>query len=348
MKVLIVGLGSIGQRHLRNLHALVGPDLEVSAWRVRRLTHVVTDRQDIEAGSNIEEKYRIRVHKDLDHALAGQPDVVLVCNPSSLHIPVALRAARAGCHLFLEKPLSHNLDSIQELIETVESRDLVGLVGYQMRFHPCLLRLREVLRAGQIGRVAAVRMEVGEYLPAWHGYEDYCQSYAARSDLGGGALLSQIHEMDMIYWLFGLPVSIYALGGHLSRLELDVEDTASTLMACRADGREIPVHLHQDFLQRPGARRAQIIGDAGKVEVDLRAPSITIHGEGGTLRDHVALPEFQRNQLFLDQTAHLLACLSRKQKPLVTIRDGAQSLRMALAAKQSIATGAVVRLTPGF
>jgi predicted dehydrogenase len=211
-----------------------------------------------------------------------------------------------------------------------------------------LLRLRDVLGAGEIGRVAAVRMEVGEYLPEWHGYEDYRQSYAARSDLGGGALLSQIHEMDMIYWLFGLPASLFALGGLLSRLEIDVEDTASTLMACRVDGRVVPVHLHQDFLQRPGARRVQVVGDAGKVEIDLRAPSITVFGGDGQLREQTEFKQFQRNQLFLDQTAHLLACLSGKQKPAVTIRDGAQSLRMALAARESMDTGRVVDLTPGF
>jgi predicted dehydrogenase len=346
MKVLMIGLGGIGQRHLRNLKTLLGDDLQVSAFRVRRLHHVVTDRLDIEPGADIETKYNITVHHDLDKALAEKPDLALVCNPSSLHVPVALRAAQAGCHLFLEKPLSHNLDSVSELVDAVEKRNLVGLVGYQLRFHPCLLRLHETLRAGAIGAVLAVRMQVGEYLPGWHAYEDYKQMYASRSELGGGVVLSQIHEMDAIYWLFGLPERLFSLGGHLSRLEIDVEDTASTLMQCRVGGRLVPVHLHQDYIQRPPARGYEVIGDAGKILVDLRAPNITVFGEDGAVREQRTFDQFLRNQLFLDEMAHLLACLRREETPRVTVRDGAQSLRTALAAKESMRTGRVIDLAP--
>ena len=101
-----------------------------------------------------------------------------------------------------------------------------------MRFHPCLQRLHELVQEKKVGRILSVRAEIGEYLPGWHTYEDYRQMYASRQDLGGGVILSQIHELDYLYWLFGLPRSVYALGGHLSRLEIDVEDTADILMEC--------------------------------------------------------------------------------------------------------------------
>jgi predicted dehydrogenase len=348
VKVLMIGLGGIGQRHLRNLHTILGPELDVSAYRVRRLTQVLTDRLEIEPGADIEQKYQINVYEDLDRALAWGPDLAMICNPSSLHVPIALEAARAGCHLFVEKPLSHNLDSVSDLIAEVESRSLVGLVGYQLRFHPCLVRLHELLGQGAIGRLVAVRMEVGEYLPGWHTYEDYRQMYASRPELGGGVVLSQIHEMDAIYWLFGLPECVFALGGHLSRLEVDVEDTASILMRCRSDGRGIPIHLHQDYIQRPPSRGYQIIGDSGKVLVDLRAPGITVYDGEGAVREQTVFDQFQRNQLFTDEITHLLACLRWEQEPVVTLRDGAQSLRMALAAKESIDTGRVVDLAPKF
>jgi predicted dehydrogenase len=344
----MIGLGGIGQRHLRNLHALLGGDLQVSAYRVRRLPQVVTDTLQIEQGADIEKKYRVKVFNDLDEALDARPDLALVCNPSSLHVPAALKAARAGCHLFLEKPLSHNLDGVAELIGEVEQRGLVALVGYQLRFHPCLQRLKEIVHGGAIGRVVAVRMEVGEYLPGWHTYEDYRQMYAARPDLGGGVVLSQIHEMDQVYSLFGLPERVFALGGHLTRLEIDVEDTASILMQCRADGRAVPVHLHQDYIQRPPSRQYQVIGDAGKVLIDLRAASLTHYDGEGQVREQVTHDQFPRNQLFFDEMTHLLACVRREQAPLVSIRDGAQSLRMALAAKESIDTGRVVELSPAF
>ncbi|MEI6916303.1 MAG: Gfo/Idh/MocA family oxidoreductase, partial [Armatimonadota bacterium] len=117
MKVLIVGLGGIGQRHARNLRALLGSSVEIMAYRVRGHSRVLTDRLTLEAASRVEEKYAIRAYGDLDQALAQAPDSVFVCNPSSLHIPVALSAAQAGCHLFIEKPLSSTLESAKTVLK---------------------------------------------------------------------------------------------------------------------------------------------------------------------------------------------------------------------------------------
>jgi len=292
----------------------------------------------------VEEKYGLKVFSDLGAALGEGPDAVLVCNPSSLHMPVALQAARAGCALFIEKPLSHSAEGSRELIEVVETERLVGLVGYQMRFHPCLQRMHALLEARAIGRVVAVRIEVGEYLPGWHTYEDYRQMYASRVDLGGGVVLSQIHELDYVYWLFGMPTRVFAMGGHLTRLEVDVEDTASILLECIVDGRAIPVHVHQDYIQRPPSRTCEVIGDAGKIQVDLRQQTITAFDGEGNISESSSYPGFQRSQLFLEEMRHFLACLEGRETPRVSVRDGARSLMIALAAKQSIETGQVIDL----
>jgi predicted dehydrogenase len=345
MKFLIAGLGGIGQRHVRNLRALVGPDAEILAYRVRRDSPTLTDSLSVEPGSSVEEKYRLRAFDDLESALAERPDAVLVCNPSSLHMQVALKAAQAGCALFVEKPLSNTIEGTSELIDVVETKGLVGLVGYQMRFHPSLLRARALLEAGAIGRIVAVRIEVGEHLPSWHTYEDYRRMYASRADLGGGVILSQIHELDYVYWLFGIPTRVFALGGHLTRLELDVEDTASILLECTVDGRAIPVHVHQDYIQRPPSRTCEVIGDAGKIIVDLRQLTVTVFDAEGNVAESSTNPDFERNHLFLDEMRHFLACLEGVETPRVSIRDGARSLMIALAAKQSMATGQVVDLT---
>ena len=341
MKVLMIGLGGIGQRHLRNLHTLLGDRLEVLAYRVRRHSDVLTDKLQVEPGSTLEEKYRVTVFDDLDTALAQRPEAAFICNPSSLHLPVAMAAARAGCHLFIEKPLSHDVRDVDALIDLVESKKLAALVAYQMRFHPCLQEVRALLARTAVGRVVAVRAEVGEYLPGWHPYEDYRQMYASRSDLGGGVVLSQIHEMDYILWLFGFPKRLFAVGGHLTRLEVDVEDVASILMDCGG----IPVHLHQDYIQTPPSRTLQIVGDAGKILVDFRALSVESFDEKGVFARVKAFPDFERNQLFLDELKHFFACIRGEEKPLVSLRDGARSLRMALAAKESLATGRVVELS---
>jgi len=344
MKFLFIGLGGIGQRHLRNLRSLLGDSAEVHAFRVRRLTQTLNSQLEIEPGTSLETKYDVIVHDQLEKALAQRPDAVFICNPSSLHIPIALEAANAGAHLFIEKPLSHNLEGIERLCRTVKERGLTGLVGYQLRFHPCVRLLHEQVCKGSIGRPLAARVDVGEYLPYWHRYEDYRQMYAARADLGGGVILSQIHEMDYLYWLFGLPRRIFTLGGHLSSLEIDVEDVASSLLEFEVNGRLLPVQLHQDYVQRPPSRGCEVIGDEGKIRMSLSALTFDRYDSNGGLAEHHSFESFQRNELFLDELKHFLDCVQGKATPLVSLGDGAQSLRMALAAKHSLETGEIVKL----
>jgi len=157
VRFLVAGLGAIGQRHVRNLRALYGAEIEILAYRARGWTRVLTDRLHIETDVGLHEKYNIHAFDDLAQALAARPDAVLVCNPSSLHLPVAREAAQAGCHLFVEKPLSNNLEDVDELIQFVEEKKLVGMVGYQMRFHPCLRAAHALLSQNALGRVVAVR-----------------------------------------------------------------------------------------------------------------------------------------------------------------------------------------------
>jgi predicted dehydrogenase len=344
MKALVVGLGGIGQRHVRNLRTILGDSLELIAYRVRGLTHMVTPTLQLDTAKNIEQEYGITVFDDLAKALAQRPDIALICNPSGKHVPAALACVEAGCDLFLEKPVSNSLDGVDELLSAVESRKRIVMVGYQLRFHPCLQALRQLLDSGKLGRVLAVRATVGEYLPNWHKYEDYRQMYASRADLGGGVILSQIHELDYLYSLFGLPRRVFALGGHWSSLEIDVEDVASVLLECQVGGKPVAVHLHQDYVQRPPSRQCEVICDQGKAIADFAALRVTAYDSTGESLESQDFSGFDRNILFMEQTRHFLECVEQRRQPVVNLRDGVQSLRMALAAKESIATGAPVNL----
>lgn len=339
MRCLFLGLGGVGQRHLRNLRTLRGRDVEVWAYRVRREPHVIGDRLEIQKGEDVETKYDVRATTDLDQAFDARPDVVFVTNPTSLHLELALRAAEAGCHLFIEKPLSHSLDGVGELIRIVEKKKLTAFVGYQLRQHPGFLRLREIVESGVIGQVLSVSAEVGEYLPGFHPYEDYRRMYAARRELGGGVTLTQIHELDYLCALFGMPEKVYSLGGQLSSLDLDVEDVAVSILAARrADGKLLPIELHQDYVQRPPARRCRVIGENGRVEWSLSGGSLVrwTAGQAVETRDYSAL---ERNQLFLDELRHFLTCVETGARPEIDLRDGAKSLAIALALRESQATG---------
>jgi predicted dehydrogenase len=344
LKVLIVGLGGIGQRHVRNLRTLLGGDVEILAYRVRRLAHVVTPRLQTVPDSDVEHEYALRVFERLEDALEQRPHVAFICNPTSLHVPAALACVRAGCDLFLEKPVSHDLAGVDELLAAVRSRQRIAMVGYQLRFHPCFQALDAIVREKRIGSVLSVRAVVGEYLPGWHPYEDYRQMYASRADLGGGVIVSQIHEFDYLYALFGLPRRVFAVGGQLSDLEIDVEDVASTLMAFDVDGRTIPVHLHQDYLQRPPSRSCDIVGSRGKVVMNLAPPALTRYEADGRVAESHQWDGWDRNEAFLSELRHFLDCVATRRTPIVDLAGGIASLRMALAAKASLASGQVVEL----
>jgi predicted dehydrogenase len=345
-KILIVGLGGIGQRHTRNLRALLGDSVEILAFRQRRLTHVVTPTLNAEQDRNVEDVYNIRSFASLVSALAERPDAAFIANPTRQHVPVAIECARAGCDLFLEKPVSDSLDGTGELLELVRSHQLIAMVGYQLRFHPCIQRLAAIVHSGVLGNLLAVRSVLGEYLPNWHPYEDYRSMYAARAELGGGVVLTQIHELDFLYSIFGAPSRVYSVGGHHSELDVDVEDTATSLLEVPWQGVTLPIQLHTDYLQSPPLRQTEVLGDRARVLVDLPSLTVALFKRNTPEPEIFRLENFDRNSLFLDQTRHFLDCVATRSKPIVDLADGLVSLRVALAIKQSIATRAPVDLPP--
>ncbi len=344
-RCLFVGLGGIGQRHLRNLRALRGDAVEVHAYRVRREPQVVTDSLEVAAGEDLESKYGLRVHTDLEQALAGQPEVVFVTNPSSLHVDVARRALEAGAHVFVEKPLSHSLEGVASLLRVSREQGRQGYVAYQLRFHPGFVRTREIVEQGLLGAVLFAEASVAEYLPGFHPYEDYRRMYAARRELGGGVTLSQIHEIDLLLALLGRPERVFSLGGKLSNLEVDVDDVSSSLLEFRGhDGRVLPVRLHQDFVQRPAERRLVMVGERGKLEWSLSARSLRRFGPEGELCESHDYSALQRNWLFEAELAHFFGCVEAGETPNVSLEAGAQSLAVALSILESQRSGMPVNV----
>jgi predicted dehydrogenase len=345
-RCLFVGLGGIGQRHLRNLRALRGSSVVVDAYRVRRERQVVSDTLELVPGEDVEQKYDVHVHEELDAALALRPDVVFVTNPSSLHLAVTRRAFEAGAHVLVEKPLSHTLEGVSELVRCGKQRGRVGYVAYQLRFHPGFVRTQQVLREGLLGRVLFAESVVGEFLPGFHPYEDYRRMYASRRELGGGVTLSQIHEIDVLLALLGRPERAFSLGGKLSSLEVDVDDVSSSLLEFRGgEGRVLPVRLHQDFVQRPGERRLVLVGEKGKLEWNLSGRSWRRYaGSACEPCESLDFSDFARNRLFEEELGHFLDCVERGAEPNVTLASGAESLAVALAILESQQSGMPVNV----
>lgn len=337
MRVLIAGLGAIGQRHARNLRAL-RPDIELHAYRQRRLRHVVTEALQRDDTRDVESELGVVAHGDLDAALGAKPDAVFVCTPSALHLDVALRAASAGCHLFVEKPVSNTIDGLGRLRAEVAKHGLVAAVGCQWRFHPCVIRLREVIEAGALGKLTKAEIRYAEYLPDWHPYEDYRTSYAARSDLGGGVVLTQIHDYDLAWWLFGGVRTVHATGGHLSDLEADVEDTVQAQL----DTAAVPVIVSQSFAERPPRRLITVRGTAATATLDLLAARLEI---APAVADGLVVADYERNEMFRAEVADFLSCVEGGRSPRVPLEEGIAVLRLALAVKESLRSGRPVQVT---
>jgi predicted dehydrogenase len=344
VKVLMCGLGSIGQRHVRNLRAILGDEVEILAYRSRRSSPVLNADMTVKAGADLESTYNIRSFTDLDAALSQHPDAVFITNPNTLHLPVALAAARVGCHLFIEKPISHSLDGLDELVCLVEEKQLTVFVAYQFRFHPGLHWVRSMIDEGRLGQLVAAHIVNAEYLPSWHPYEDYREGYAARAELGGGSLRVQTHEMDYALWLFGMPRQVFAVGGHLSNLEINVEDSVSMLLRCEYQGKPLPVHIHLDYLQRPPQRVCEIVGDKGKLRYDYYAGEVVLHELGADKPTNYSFKDFDRNQMFMEEIRHFLACIRGEAKSIVDLREGIRSMKIAHAADESLKSGQVVAL----
>lgn len=331
-RCLFVGLGGIGQRHLRNLRTLLGESVEVLAYRVRRELDTLDDSLQVVPGVDLEQKYGVEVCSDFERALARKPDVVFITNPSSLHVPFALAAARAGCHLFIEKPLSHSLEQVSELIGLCEQNALVSTVAYQLRQHPGFLRVRELLTQAALGRLISARAEVGEYLPGFHPHEDYRRMYASKRSLGGGVTISQIHEIDYLCALFGAPRRVFSMGGQVSSLEIDVDDLSLSLLEfARADGSPLFVELHQDFVQRPAQRGLTVIGERGRLHWSLSGRFLELSSESGRVLERRDYGQLPRNQLFVDELAGFFAAVIRGEACAPTLREGALSLEVAVA-----------------
>lgn len=316
MKFLIAGLGSIGRRHLRNLLALGQRDILL--YRTGKST-----LPDAELAN-------FPVETNLQTALDHNPQAVIVANPTALHLQVALPAAEKGCHLLLEKPISHNMEGIPKLRAAVQASGSQVLTGFQFRFHPGLQKIKALLAENAIGKPLSLRAHWGEYLPGWHPWEDHRQSYSARPDLGGGVVLTLSHPLDYLRFLFGEVETLWAMTSQSSILGIEAEDTAEIGLRF-ASG--VLGSLHLDYLQRPPKHYLEIIGAEGTLRWDNSDGTAHLFRAGASAWESFPpSPSFERNSLFLAEMSHFLEMISRSIPPLCSLEDGIRALELALAA----------------
>jgi len=331
-RILIVGLGSIGQRHLRLARQLF-PFSDI--WILR---HQSGAQIPILANG---------VFSQIDEAIAFEPHIAVISNPAPFHIVTAKALAALGVHLLIEKPLSSNLTSVKELLELCSQRGIVLMTGYNLRYLNSLSHFRKLVRQGFIGEVLSVRCEIGQYLPSWRPDRDYREGVSARQELGGGALLELSHELDYLRWIFGEVKWVRATLIQQSRLDIDVEDSAHLTLGFdqNVHGRMIIGTVNLDFIRHDTTRTCTAIGEKGSLRWNGLTGLVSVFKMGTKQWVDIYSQTHHIDDSYMAEWQDFIDCVNQKKTPLVTGEDGLRILEIIEAARISAPSGQQVSLT---
>ena len=316
-KILIVGYGSIGKRHVENLLSI--PNLEII---------VCTKRNDVN-----KLKKHAKVYHTIRQSLKENPDLGFITNETSLHIPTAMKLASQGMDLFIEKPLSNSTKGISDFTKTVNKKRIITQMGCNMRFDPCIKKIKSLVQKKAIGKIISVQVENSSYLPDWHPYENYSKGYAARDDLGGGIVLTMIHDLDYLFWIFGDIKEVFSITGKFSDLKVSADDTSAILLKFKNN---IIGQIYLDYHQRPSFREIKIKGTKGRIHWNSDENKVRVFDSRKKIWSiKLAIKNNQRNKMYIDEINHFLQCVKLRKPTINPIQDGIRTLEISLGIKKS-------------
>jgi len=318
LKVLIIGYGSIAKRHIDNLISLTNCQIVVCTKQ----------KQD-----NFLKKRNCTVINSIIKCIKEKPDIAFITNETKFHVNTAIRLAKFGIPLFIEKPLSNSMNRVNELESIVKEKRIVTMVGCNLRFHPCIKRLKKLISSNKIGEIISVHSENGSFLPDWHPYENYTKGYAGRVDLGGGVTLTNIHEIDYLYWLFGNVKEVYSIVRKLSNLQITADDFSLMLIQFK---NKIIANIHLNFFEKPSSRYCKIIGNNGIIFCNLITNEIKIYScKKKKWSKELKLKKYDYNDMYVEEIRHFLNCVRTKKMTINSVSNSIHSLQIALNAKKS-------------
>ena len=327
-RVLIIGVGSIGERHLRCFQTTGRATLSLCETNAE-LRRRVADQYGVD-----------RVFADLDAAIGDSPTAAVIATPSPLHISMATQLAAAGAHLLIEKPLSTSLEGIDALQALIRSKGLQAAVAYVWRAHPILREMKEAIDSGQFGRPLQLLAFCGQHFPTFR--PAYREIYYTDHALGGGAIQDAMtHMLNAGEWLVGPIDRLTADAAHMALEGVEVEDTVNVLT--RQNGVLGSYSLNQH--QAPNEIAISVVCQRGTCRFEVhnnRWQSMASPGDEWVVRQHAPL---ERDTMFIAQANAFLDAVEGREQPLCTLDEGVQTLRCNLAALKSVSSPQWLQVT---
>jgi len=321
MRVLVVGTGSIGRRHIKNLVHL---GHEVYAVDIKR-----------ENLKKVAPKIK-GVFQSLSEGLDVKPDVAFICTYSNSHIAPALECAKSGCHLFIEKPLSTDIKGVDRLVKAVKEKKLITMVGCNMRFHPAIMYMRGLLDNNPAFRkVLLADLEFGYNLA--FAKPDYKNSYQANRNMGGNLIFDGIHELDYAVWFFGKPKKVFCTKGIISDLKINTEDYVEMVIEFKNG---VVCSVHMDYLQHGYSRRCKIVAEEATAVWDFTGRKIGIINEKSKNWKWIKMNvELYYNKMYIDEVRYFMESVKSGRQTFNSLEKSIPVLNLALAADKSNVSG---------
>jgi len=329
-KVLVVGLGSIGKRHVRIIGELYD---EV---KIIVLRHSQCEQTDVDEYSLYD------CVTTIDEALELKPDAAIISNPATKHLDVAIILAEAGVHLLIEKPIAATSYGVQSLIDLCCRRDIALLAAYNLRFLPSLINFRQNIQQSRIGKVFSVHAEVGQYLPSWRPDSDYRKTVSAQKNLGGGVLLELSHEIDYLSWVFGSIGWVKSHVSKLSNLDIDVEDSVNMIFGVQES--DVVISLNMDFIRHDSVRKCTVIGEKGSLCWDAISGDVSLFLEGEKEWSTIFSNQVERDYTYTEEIKHFFSVIKDNESPLVSGDDGLKVIQVIEAIHESNTNGKMVTI----
>jgi len=320
MKIGVIGLGSIGQRHVRCLLSLGVTD--IVALRSYKGSHQFLP-EDLDF---IKETY------DYDTFFAESCDGIIIANPTSLHIGSLKKCLHKDVPIFVEKPLGASLQEVSNLSDSDTSQ---VVVGFNLRFNDMINAVRSHIAQGMIGRVFKATLYCGQYLPQWHPYADYRKEYYSRKDLGGGVLRTLSHEIDLMYYFFDTPKEIIANVEKLSHLDITVDDHA--LLLCKTINNAL-ISIELDYFNPIPSRSGYIYGENGRISYSFSSFSdgyATMQGYDGNEHVLFKTTNIEWNSMYLQQMKSFVEVIEKRSPARCSFADGLAVMKVIDAADLS-------------